>query len=199
MTVAENLLERTVVYRMWQAPFAAQKFAPILSNNNLRAVRRVLDVGCGPGTNAQHFAHTGYLGIDVNQRYIQHARRRHGRTFIAADVLDRNAISGNRFDFILVNSFLHHLDSNQVGEILSRLRETLSDDGHVHILELVLPEDPSISRLLARWDRGKFPRPLAEWRSIFSRYFEPVLFSPYSVGMGASLWNMVYFKGKARA
>jgi hypothetical protein len=99
----------------------------------------------------------------------------------------------------LVNSFLHHLDSNQVGEILSRLRETLSDDGHVHILELVLPEDPSISRLLARWDRGKFPRPLAEWRSIFSRYFEPVLFSPYSVGMGASLWNMVYFKGKARA
>jgi SAM-dependent methyltransferase len=198
MNFAASILERTFVYRMWQAPFAEQKFAPVIANNDLSRVRRVLDVACGPGTNANHFAHTGYLGIDVNERYIRDARRRYGRDFVAADVLDPNAVSGDQFDFVLVNSFLHHLDSGEVVKILSRLRETLSEDGSIHILELVLPEKRSIARLLAQWDRGKFARPLPEWRRIFNELFEPVLFFPYSLTMGPNLWNMVYFKGKAR-
>jgi SAM-dependent methyltransferase len=198
MSVAASILERTVVYRMWQAPFAEQKFAPVIANNDLRRVRRVLDVACGPGTNTHHFAHTGYLGVDLNQRYIRDARRRHGRDFVAANVLDRDAVSSDQFDFVLVNSFLHHLDSAEAVNILSRLRELLTDDGHIHILELVLPHDRSLARLLARWDRGKFARPLPQWRAIFSDLFEPVLFFPYSIGMGATLWNMVYFKGRAR-
>jgi hypothetical protein len=62
----------------------------------------------------------------------------------------------------------------------------------------VLPDNRSVARLLARWDRGKFARPLDEWRRIFGVLFEPVLFEPYRLtGMGMTLWNMVYFKGKA--
>lgn len=198
MTIAASILEHTFVYRMWQAPFAEQKFAPVMANNDLTRVRRVLDVACGPGTNASHFAHTGYLGIDVNERYIRAARKRYRRNFVAANVLDPNAVSAGQFDFVLVNSFLHHLDSAEVHKILSRLLVTLSPDGFVHILELVLPERPSLARLLARWDRGKFARPLPEWRTIFNEFFEPVLFCPYSLSMGPDLWNMVYFKGRKR-
>jgi len=197
MNLTASLLERTIVYRMWQAPFARKKFAPVIANNDLRQVRRVLDVACGPGTNAGYFAHTGYLGVDLNERYIQDARRRYRRDFVAANALDHDAVSG-QFDFILINSFLHHLDSREVVKILSRLREVLSKDGYIHILELVLPEHRSIARVLARWDRGKFARCLSEWRTIFNQLFEPVLFLPYSVGLGTSLWNMVYFKGRAR-
>ena len=46
MNFAASMLERTA-YRMWQAPFLEQKFAPALANNDLRRVQRVLDVGCG--------------------------------------------------------------------------------------------------------------------------------------------------------
>jgi hypothetical protein len=68
------------------------------------------------------------------------------------------------------------------------------------MLELVMPEKPSVARSLARWDRGKFARPLEEWRQIFEELFEPVVFEPYRLtGMGATLWNMVYFKGRAQA
>jgi hypothetical protein len=64
----------------------------------------------------------------------------------------------------------------------------------------VLPQDRSVARLLARWDRGKFARPLAEWERIFCEIFEEVVFEPYRLtGGGATLWNMVYFKGRCRA
>ena len=199
MTLVEGVLEHSYVYRLWQAPFAEQKFAPVRANNDLHRVRRVLDVGCGPGTNSRHFSHVDYLGIDFNERYIESARRRHKMDFLVADVRHYRPTQSDRFDFILANSFLHHLNTEDVLGILSHLRTLLTDDGHVHALELVMPEDRSIARLLARWDRGHFARPPDEWRRIFSEHFEPVLFEFYPLTMmGTTLWNMVYFKGKPR-
>jgi SAM-dependent methyltransferase len=199
VTLAARLLDHTWVYRLWQAPFAEQKLAPILAHNDLRAVRRVLDVGCGPGTNTHHFAHADYLGIDYNPRYVESARRRHQRTFVVADVTTYTVPQSERFDFILANSFLHHVDTPGVERILAQLADLVSEDGHVHILELVLPDHASVARLLARWDRGDFPRPLAEWRRLFTARFEPVVFEPYALtALGAPLWRMVYFKGRAR-
>jgi SAM-dependent methyltransferase len=198
MNFVDTVLEYPLVYRLWMAPFAEQKFAAVLAHNDLSRARRVLDVGCGPGTNTHHFAQLEYLGVDLNERYIRTARQRHGRDFIAADVCGYRANPGEQFDFILVNSFLHHVDTPAVLDILTHLRSLLTEDGHVHILELVMPPTPSIARQLALWDRGKFTRPLEEWEKIFSGIFEPVLFEPYPLtGMGVTLWNFVYFKGRS--
>ena len=49
----DSLLEHPAVYAAWQAPFAAQKFAPVEKWLRGRTIRRVLDVGCGAGTNAE--------------------------------------------------------------------------------------------------------------------------------------------------
>lgn len=200
MSVVESILEQTAVYRAWQAPFAEQKFAPILARNDLHCVRRVLDVACGPGINTRHFADMDYLGIDINENYISDARRKFGRDFIAVDARNLNSVGHGPFDFILVNSFLHHLETIEALEVLSRLDLRLTSDGNIHILELVLPESRSLARLLARWDRGHFARPLPEWQSLFSRVFTQVLFEPYCIRVkGAVLWNMVYFKGKSKS
>jgi SAM-dependent methyltransferase len=197
MSLTATLLEHTLVYRIWQKPFAEQKFAPVLAHNDLRRVRRVLDVACGPGTNTGHFAHSDYLGIDLNERYIQHARARYGRSFLVEDVCTYRVPPVERFDFILVNSFLHHVSDSDVTNILSHLRTLLSEDGHIHILELVMPEERSMARRMARWDRGKYARPLGHWETLFDGIFEPLLLEPYAlVGFGTTLWNMVYFKGR---
>jgi SAM-dependent methyltransferase len=165
----------------------------------LSAIRRVLDVGCGPGTNTRHFAHTDYLGLDMNLSYIASARRRHRREFVATDVRDYVAPPDSRFDFILVNSFLHHIDLAATRRILAHLSTLLTDDGHVHILDLVMPETPSLARTLASWDRGEFPRGIEEWRQILTESFAPVVFEPYSLELfGVTLWKMLYFKGKPR-
>jgi hypothetical protein len=138
----------------------------------------------------------GGLGVDHNERYICDARRLRQRDFLVADVRNFTAAPQDRFDFILVNSFLDHLNDAEVAATLAHLRSLLTDDGHIHMLELVMPGEASVARLLARWDRGKFARPLGEWKQLFSDLFQPVVFEPYLLrGLGATLWNMIYFKG----
>jgi SAM-dependent methyltransferase len=192
-------MERTLVYRAWQAPFSERKFAPVLAHNDLARVRRVLDVGCGPGTNTHHFGEADYLGIDINSSYVESARRRHRRAFAVSDVRTHEVDAGDLFDFILINSFLHHIGTEHVDSVLSQAGRLLTPDGHVHALELVLPEQRSIARGFAKWDRGDFPRPLSEWERLFSAHLEPVVLEPYPLGMaGMTVWSMVYFKGRPR-
>ena len=199
MKLHSRILENTLVYRVWQAPFAERKLLPFLAHNDVRRARRVLDVGCGPGTNTHHFAGADYLGIDFNPSYIESARRRHGREFIVADVTRYTVPADRRFDLILANSLFHHIDDVSTARILEHLATLLTDDGHVHILDLVLPDGPSVSRLLARADRGDYPRPLDQWHRLFTAAFERVVFEPYPLGaIGVTLWNMVYFKGRPR-
>lgn len=194
------IMEDVTAYRLWQAPFATRKLAPLLARPDIGRARRVLDVGCGPGTNTEQFTGADYVGIDWNADYISYAKRRYGREFVVADVVSYEPPSGSLFDFILVNSLLHHIDDPGTHALLAKLSALLVPGGHVHILDLVLPDRMGVARALARWDRGGFARRLEAWRTIFGEHFEPVLFEPYPLGvLGLTLWNMVYFKGRRRA
>jgi len=138
-----RLLEQPFVFNLSQLLFSRQKFARILGHNDLKQVRAVLDVGCGPGTNAPRFAHAQYLGIDINESYIELARNRYHRNFLVADVTTSEAIPAGSYDFILVNSFLHHIDTRDAAFFLAR--EFLTPDGHLHSVELVLSENAGIA------------------------------------------------------
>ena len=199
MKFFHDALEHPFLFNLSQVPFSRQKFARILGHNDLKQVRAVLDVGCGPGTNALRFAHAQYLGIDINERYIELARNRYHRDFLVADVTTSEAIPAGSYDFVLVNSFLHHIDTPDANRVLSRASEFLTPDGHLHSVELVLPEDAGIPRWLALHDRGKFPRSLSTWREIFADRLETVIFEPFPIRhLGQTIMELVYFKGRVK-
>jgi SAM-dependent methyltransferase len=193
----ERILEHPAVYAAWQAPFVSKKFAPVERHLTDRDIRRILDVGCGPGTNAPRFAGADYVGVDVNEDYLAIARAKYPGRFIQADLQTAELSSLGTFDTILVNSVLHHLPDAAVARILLQLHDRLGPDGRVHILELVLPERRSLARLMARLDRGHYARPLAAWRDLFDAHFERVSIEPYE--FAGHLWAMVYYQGKARS
>ena len=193
----ERVLEHPAVYAAWQAPFVAQKFAPVERHLKDRRVRRVLDVGCGPATNAPRFAGADYVGVDINEHYLAIARTKHPGRFVQADLQTADLSPLGSFDTILVNSFLHHLSDEAVTRILRQLQHLLEPDGRVHMLELVLPERRSVARLMARLDRGRFARPLEAWRVLFAAHFDQVVFETYTVGPG--LWSMLYFQGGVKS
>jgi SAM-dependent methyltransferase len=193
----ERILEHPAVYAAWQAPFVSQKFAPVERHLTHHHLRRVLDVGCGPGTNAPRFAGTDYVGVDINERYLAIARSKYGGMFIQADLRTAELSSLGTFDMVLVNSVLHHLPDDAVTRILQQLHNRLGPGGRVHILELVLPERRSLARMMAKLDRGRHVRRLAAWRELFDAHFEPVSVKPYQYG--GRLWAMVYYQGKARS
>lgn len=192
----DRLLEHPRVYELWQAPFVSQKFAPVERRLRQRPARRVLDVGCGPGTNAERFAGVEYVGVDINARYLDIARARHRGRFVQADIGSADLSSFGTFDTILVNSFLHHLDDAAVSRTLGQLAKLLSDDGRAHMLELVMPDTRSMARVMAKLDRGRYARSLDAWRSIFATHFDPVEVEPYDYAGG--LWSMIYFQGRTR-
>ena len=199
MNAFHYLLEQPFFFKLSQLPFTTQKFARILQYNDLSKVRSVLDVGCGPGTNAPRFAHANYLGIDINERYIQLARNRYQRDFLVADVTTSQSIPAGSYDFILLNSFLHHIDTSSALHILASLNQFLTPDGHVHSIELVLPENRGIPRWLAEHDRGKFPRTLFTWRELFEDKLQTVIFEPFPIShLGQTIMELVYFKGRKK-
>jgi SAM-dependent methyltransferase len=199
MSYGSGVMEHTLAYRLWQRPFQEQKFAPIQRRNDLTRIRRVLDVGCGPGTNAHHFEGVDYLGVDVNKGYIDFARERYGGKFLVADITEWSMDDLEPFDFVFANSFFHHVPDDAARTILRRLAGLVAPDGYLHVLDLVLPERRSVAQLLARWDRGDFPRPIDAWGDLLSEEYEPTLFEPFELtAAGVVLWQFVYFKGQPR-
>lgn len=197
MRARDRLLEHPAVYRAWQAPFAAQKFAPIERWLRSHESRRVLDVGCGAGTNAGRFSHVDYVGVDVNDRYLQAARAKYRGRFIQADLTTADLSPLGTFDMILINSFLHHVNDAEVERILAQAAALLTAGGRIHILELVDPQRPSLAWMMARLDRGRYARPLARWRELCGAVFEPEVVEPYF--FGGPLWSMVYFRGRRKS
>jgi SAM-dependent methyltransferase len=200
MNLINRLLENSLVYRLWQYPFVEQKLAPLRMRGEIARARRVLDVGCGPGTNTHVFASSDYLGIDINPNYIADARNRYGRRFVVADVTNYLGGDEGKFDFVFVNSMLHHIDDTGIRKLLSHLSSLVSQDGHVHILDLVLPDrQRSLSHMLARMDRGQFPRSVSNLRGLVDEVLEVVDFEAFPLTAGfLTLWSFVYFKARTR-
>jgi SAM-dependent methyltransferase len=199
MSIITALLERPAIYRLWQRPFADHKMAPFRRHNDMSQLGRVLDVGCGPGTNAPQFAGTDYLGVDINPKYIAYARARFPGRFEVADARSFSLSEPHPFDCIIVNSLLHHLEDGVVRSLFSGLSRCVSSAGAIHVLELVQPTGHGVDSFLARGDRGQFSRSVERWGDLVSRYYNLEVLEPYSLQVGGLvLWNMVYIRGRPR-
>ena len=197
--LADRAFEHPLVYRMLQAPFHERKLAPFLRRLHQSPATRVLDVGCGPGTNAAHFTDVAYTGVDINPDYIANAQRRFPGRFLVGDVTDPAVLPAEQFDCVLLNSLMHHLDDDAVTGLLGRLDRFLTPGGSIHILDLVLPPHWGAARALARLDRGRFARPIAQWTALFERAMHVDVLEQYPLGIpGIPLWQMVYCAGRPR-
>jgi SAM-dependent methyltransferase len=104
---------------------------------------RLLDVGCGPGTNTALFDGWDYHGVDLNPKYIETARSRFpDRRFDVGDAT-KLGVDG-KFDVVLINSLMHHIDDAGCRSLLSGLAALLADD------------------------RGEYFRSLDHWKDLFS-------------------------------
>ena len=198
MRFMERILEHPAVYAASQALFIEEKFAVIQRHLQHQRIRRILDVGCGPGINAPLFGDAEYVGIDLNERYLEVARQRYRGRFIQADVRTADLAGLGTFDTVLVNSLLHHLPDEGVRTLLRQLRALLEPTGTIHMLELMWPDRGSVVGLVgAAIDRGRYARRIDAWRQLFEEHFETLSLEPHAFKAG--LWAQLYFRGNPRS
>lgn len=194
-----SLAKNPFIYMVWQAPFKREKINPLLEDPDWRGAQRILDLGCGPGTNTSLFQGKDYLGVDCDKRMIQKASATHGNKFLLGDVTRGKFVNKGPFDLVLVNSILHHLDDESVRSTLAYVKKSLAPLGRVYLFDLVLPKSHGLPRFFAKIDRGHYPRGLSRWQKTFREFFSEIEFRSYDLHLaGVRLYQMVYFKGSAR-
>jgi SAM-dependent methyltransferase len=129
---------------------------------------RMLDIGCGIGQYAS-LARGEYVGVDLNRRYVEHARGRRGderREFRCVDAAEL-AAEGERFDLVHMVDFLHHLSDESAESVLATARQLASD--RVVVLEPVTEQHNRLGRWFIDNDRGEYMRAHASLLSLLDR------------------------------
>lgn len=164
------ILESPVGYAIWSEPFNRPKIDAIgrMLQKSGKDKASILDVGCGPATNADCFTGWKYLGVDLNPDYIKVAASRfpHLR-FAVADAAKLN-IDAEKFDVVLINSLMHHLNDAECADLLRGIKPALTENSVIIAQEPITPgKKKRIMRFLMKQDRGDYFRPLEEWKKVF--------------------------------
>ena len=109
---------------------------------------RLLDVGCGPGTNMATLYNMGWdvHGVDLNETAVREARELFGDRVKLGDFLDVH-YDDRSFDVVLFNHSLEHLYDPV--SALREARRILDDKG---VLVVTVPNAGSMeARLFGRW------------------------------------------------
>lgn len=193
-----DILDHPWVYRAWQAPFVNQKLEPFLAQNSLPVSGRVLELGCGPGTNAFLFPDENYVGIDLSATYLMSARKKFpNKKFLEADVSKSQWISEvGPVDRVFMNSLMHHLSDEQLLDTFRNLGKILPSGARVEFLDMILPDESGIVRKLALLDRGQYVRTKEHWERLLERVGNTESWQEYDLtAFGVSLWRMFYWRG----
>ena len=181
MNFRERILSEPIVYRTFKRVVVPKGAQERLVNEHFIAPDggKVLDLGCGFGDFAVHFAgRCDYLGIDHNESYIAKAREMNtalSARFIVADVADPVVGDSGPFDLIMMSGVLHHLPSQSIRELAQLIRDLLAPGGRFVAVEPVFdPEQGLTARLTIAADRGRHARDEDGYRSLLSNAFSSV-------------------------
>jgi SAM-dependent methyltransferase len=115
---------------------------------------RILDVGCGVGE-ASVLAGPGmsYLGVDIDERYIQYAREQYDRPGVEFQNGQLSEVSG-RFSHAILVCVLHHLSEQEIYDLSLRLREMV--DGPIGVVDPDAEKSNLFQKFLLYLDRGDY-------------------------------------------
>ncbi len=90
----------------------------------------ILDLGCGPGRDLQHFRSLGHdaVGLDGSKEFVAMARSYSGCEVLHQDFLAM-VLPESHFDGVFANAALFHVPSQELPRVLLELSTTLSPRG----------------------------------------------------------------------
>lgn len=132
---------------------------------------QVLDIGCGTGEFSVFFNTGNYTGIDIEDAYIDYAKKHYAGAFFVGDATQLPFADG-AFKKIVILGVLHHLDDATSARVLAEARRVLAPDGMMLLMEDVdRPKNNFLTRLLHRLDNGDFIRTKDAYEALVVKHF----------------------------
>lgn len=174
------VLRHPALYQAYQnaGGFFGARVKAIADYLTLRPGMRVIDIGCGPGFILRHLpSGIDYVGFDIDQAYIDYARRSFGhlgkfhcRYF---DTAAAEEFAGA--DVVMMNGVLHHIADEALRGTLANVRDVLKRDGVLFTLDGCYREGQSrIAKWLLDNDRGEFVRDRSGYQHVLCGAFARV-------------------------
>lgn len=151
--------------------FPAEKKA-IKNFLRLKPEDKILDLGCGTGEFAPFFSSEQYTGIDIEDDYIEYAKKHYQGNFMVADGT-KLPFNDASFDYALTVGVIHHLSDDVSRKILKEAARVLKPDGYMLIMEDVTSDkDGFLTRLIHNLDKGKNIRSADAYEDLLKEYFD---------------------------
>ena len=108
----------------------SQNICSLLEHISGSAPFRILDFGCGPGRDLNHFVDMGHLpvGLDGSAAFVAMARQYSGCEVLHQEFLDLD-LPSDYFDGVFANASLFHVPRQELPRVLRELWETLKPGG----------------------------------------------------------------------
>ena len=139
--------------------------------------QRVLDIGCGTARILDILPDVEYHGFDMSQDYIDAAISRHGTRghFSCLPMAEIRTDDMEPFDIVMALGVLHHMDDNQVIELIELAHSALRADGRLVTIDPCYADDQNLfSRFLVSHDRGRNVRTAGQYRALAGTVFSRV-------------------------
>ncbi len=161
----------------------------VLRREGIVEAASVLDVGCGTGAMARSFRPESYVGVDMNDRYIERARTTNpGYRFEVGDGRSLPFADGS-FDAAVISGVIHHLDDASARSLLQETHRILVPGSGVLVMSEPVPTRKRwnlIGRLVVRLDEGDFIRPPERYLAMVHDIFGESAVRHYPISSGVS-------------
>ncbi len=173
-----RVLAIPAAYQLWWNLVGGPALAKVLINEYVRptAGKRILEIGCGPGTIVGYLPPSDYLGFDLSPKYIELARKRFPKAnFVCERVSQFSLAKEESFDLVLAFGIVHHLGDAEARQLFQIAYDALKPGGKLVTIDGVWADGQSrAARLLLARDRGEHIRSEREYVGIASQVFSNI-------------------------
>lgn len=174
-----SILDNSFIYNTLQNLVLDKKHTAEYVNKYIRPKDNdyVLDVGCGPADILDFLPKVKYYGFDLNPRYVAAAKRKYGNrgTFFCEELTESRDFGGIKFDLVLANKVLHHLNDGEAIQLFKLAKNCLKSGGRLITSDgCHFAGEKFISKILLSWDRGKYIRDEAGYLDLARKVFKNI-------------------------
>ena len=135
---------------------------------------KVLDFGCGIGSNSKLFHHDDYIGVEVDESRVLSSRLKYPKSkfekipFISTSD-DKIPFDDNSFDLVFISLCLHHIDSDTCKLLFKEFSRMLKHNGEIIGIEPCIISKKYFSNVFMNIiDAGDYILPINEYKQIYS-------------------------------